>query len=114
MIYIISFFPLATKILITTGFPTDSVGDKTDIIDFMDPNGVTCPRLQYPIKVSGATGGLIGTKAVICGGRFPYTNACHVLGQQQTITMQEQDIMLPALSTMVDCWSLEATMAIQG
>ena len=46
-----------------------------------------CPEWpDYPalLGVYGATGGLIGGKAIICGGSYPRTDKCHVLTKTES------------------------------
>ena len=35
--------------------------------------------MDYPISVYGATGALIGEKAIICGGASPHTDECYAI-----------------------------------
>ena len=61
-------FTVGTKILIATGFQPDD-GRNTEVIDLEDSN-FSCTKVeQFPIKLYGATGGLMnGQKPFICGG----------------------------------------------
>ena len=37
-----------------------------------------CPDwIDYPIGVTGASGGLLGETSIICGGGHPYTDKCY-------------------------------------
>ena len=50
-----------------TGSPAES-GAKTEVIDLLDPNN-HCTSTDFPIPLSEATGGLLGTDLpMICGG----------------------------------------------
>ena len=67
-----------SKFLITTGSP-ESQAVKSEILDLSNSGNQQCPLwMDYPINVLGATGALIGEKAIICGGD-PYTDECHVI-----------------------------------
>jgi len=72
--------------LIATGFPHGD-GRNTEIIDVED-SSFSCTNIgQFPIKLAGATGGLInGQTPFICGGaayinRWTYFNDCYQLNQ---------------------------------
>ena len=59
--------------------------DHVEIIDLETNTGKRCPK--YPLKVSGATGGLIGSSPLICGGEdasYDTRDACYIIGQQET------------------------------
>jgi len=50
-----------------------------------DSGNQQCPEWpDYPLEVEGATGGLIGGKAIICGGGYPKTDKCHVLTDSES------------------------------
>ena len=38
---------------------------------------------DYPISVYGATGGLLGTSPIICGGCCPITDKCYVINKKK-------------------------------
>ena len=76
---------LAEKVLVATGFSRES--RETEIIDLENPDFVCATMLQqFPEDTWSATGGLIGQKPMICGGRFRFTRfekrlsqACYTL-----------------------------------
>ena len=78
-------FTGGTKILIATGYPYDD-GRNTEIVDVEDSN-FRCTKVeQFPIKLTGATCGLMnGQKPFICGGegfnngRWTYSKYCYQL-----------------------------------
>ena len=55
------------------------------MIDLETNTGKRCPN--YPLKVYDATGGLIGSSPLICGGEYPTTDACYIIGQQETVAV---------------------------
>ena len=62
-----SYFSVS-KILVSTGYPRDSVRKTTEIIDLKD-EFLTCKDLEkYPSKISGAIGSNMGSFPVVCGG----------------------------------------------
>ena len=71
--------------MIATGYPLDN-GIKSEIVDVEDSN-FSCTNIErFPIKLSGATGGLMNGKTpFICGGMAfingegGYSNDCHQL-----------------------------------
>ena len=66
-----------SKFLITTGYETVYTG-KSEVIDLSVSGNYECPDwTEYPIYVQGATGGLLGTTPVVCGGGPPVTNKCY-------------------------------------
>ena len=58
--------------------------DHVEILDLETNTGKRCPN--YALKVSAATGGLIGSSPLICGGE-PTTDACYIIGQQETVAV---------------------------
>ena len=70
-----------SKFLITTGSSTGWNGDyitKSNIIDLSISGNYHCPDwIDYPIAVTGASGGLLGKTSIICGGGQPYTDKCY-------------------------------------
>jgi len=74
-----------TKILIATGSPFDA-GRNSEIVDVED-SSFRCTNIeQFPIKLTGATGGLMnGQTPFICGGEasingeWTYSNDCYQL-----------------------------------
>ena len=67
-------FTGGTKILIATGSPSDN-GRNTEIVDLEDSN-FSCTKVEpFPVKLDGATGGLMnGQKPFLCGGWADFTN----------------------------------------
>ena len=67
-----------------------SVGKNIEIVD-LQGNGQQCTQ-QYPIAVSGATGGLMpGGEGIICGGSYPpVTDVCHLIPSMEKITMKKK------------------------
>jgi len=59
---------LSGKVLIATGSPYET-SVKTEVIDLADES-TTCEALQdFPIQVTGASGGLLNdSQPLICGG----------------------------------------------
>ena len=78
-------FTGGTKILIATGYPLDD-GRNTEIVDLEDSN-FSCTKVEpFPVKLLGATGGLMkGQKPFICGGGayingdWTYSKDCYQL-----------------------------------
>jgi hypothetical protein len=80
------FFSLTvSKFLITTGLGDGGRVTKSEIIDFSEVGKYQCSNwIDYPIGVDDATGGLLGTNAVVCGGH-PATDECYKITSKQTI-----------------------------
>ena len=73
-------FISANKILVTTGVSDDSEETEVWNLDTESVCGNDLP--DYPMKMSYATGGLIGGKPVVCGGLdddFERSEQCYVL-----------------------------------
>ena len=73
------FISAGIKVLVVTGYPWDN-GRRTEIIDLED-SSFTCSKVnQFPIKLYGSTGGLVGSTPFVCGGLYSsYSNACYTL-----------------------------------
>ena len=58
---------MGTKVLVTTGAPWNN-GRMTEVIDLENPS-FECSKIgQFPIDVRGSTGGLVGSKPMVCSG----------------------------------------------
>ena len=61
-----------SKFLVTSGScenDWDCWTHKSEVIDLSNSGSYMCPDwVDYPDYIHGATGGLIGNKAVVCGG----------------------------------------------
>ena len=82
-----------TKLLVTTGSPTSTVGKLSEIIDIENPDLTCDDYYDYPGSVlDGAVGGLLsGDRPFICGGGS--TANCYILGNssvQATMTRSRQ------------------------
>ena len=70
----------ANKILVTTGVSDDS--EETEVWNLETESVCENDLPDYPMKLSYATGGLIGGKPVVCGGLdddFERSEQCYVL-----------------------------------
>merc|ERR1719219_570331 len=77
--------PDTTKIIIATGYDGSERLDHVELLDLETNTGKRCTN--YPLKVGWATGGLIGSSPLICGGESPRTDACYIIGQQETVVV---------------------------
>ena len=67
-----------SKVLVTTGRGSDGA-QKTEIVDLEDAS-FQCTLSQFPTSAYGATGGLVGNTALICGGYSGgYKKSCYSL-----------------------------------
>ena len=79
----VSIFAGRTKVLVATGY-VSGLERNTEIIDLEDAS-FKCTLSQFPASVYGATGGLVGNTALICGGGidtltgWQYQNSCYSL-----------------------------------
>ena len=75
------FISAGIKVLVVTGSPWNN-GRRTEIIDLED-SSFTCSKVnQFPVKLYGSTGGLVGSTPFVCGGYSSlssYSNACYTL-----------------------------------
>ena len=73
------FISAGEKVLVVTGSPSNN-GRRTEIIDLED-SSFTCSKVnQFPVKLRGSTGGLVGSTPFVCGGyTSSYSNACYTL-----------------------------------
>ena len=75
-----------SKFLITTGYGDGFYLTKSEIIDFSEVGKYQCSNwIDYPIGVNHATGGLLGTNIVVCGGGDPATDECYKITSKETI-----------------------------
>ena len=75
------FISAGEKVLVVTGVgSTWDNGRRTEIIDLED-SSFTCSKVnQFPVKLRGSTGGLVGSTPFVCGGyTSSYSNACYTL-----------------------------------
>ena len=71
------FFFLVSKFLITTGWHGHNPMRISEVIDLSVSGNYKCPDwVDNPIAVHGATGGLLGTTLITCGG-WPFSNKCY-------------------------------------
>jgi hypothetical protein len=79
------FFSLTvSKFLITTGYAGGAFVTKSEIIDLSEVGKYQCSNwIDYPIDVYDATGGLLGSNAVVCGGEA--TDECYKITSEQAI-----------------------------
>ena len=72
----------SAKLLVTTGYPYEE-SQLSEVLDLSNEN-TSCARMKnYPIPVDGAFGGLMDDeKPLICGGVFPVTNKCYIVGDE--------------------------------
>ena len=79
---------IGSKILVITGFPQDD-GPNLEIVDIKDSNYHCTKVASFPVRLSGATGGLINGTPLVCGGndrtngKYP-TSDCFVLDNSGT------------------------------
>ena len=59
--------------------------DHVERLDLETNTGKRCTN--YPLKDGYATGGLIGSSPLICGGWSPRTDACYIIGKQETVAV---------------------------
>ena len=80
------FFSLTvSKFLITTGDGNGGYVTKSEIVDLSEVGKYQCSNwIDYPIQVAYATGGLLGSNAVVCGG-YPAFDECYKMSSKQTI-----------------------------
>ena len=88
----IDFFSLTvSKFLITTGLGNGDIVTKSEIIDLSEVGKYQCSNwIDYPIDVDQATGGLLGTNAVVCGG-YPATDECYKITSKQAIKLGQMN-----------------------
>ena len=74
-----------SKILVTTGSNRDGTQTTSEIIDLTIKGGNKCENWpKFPVSVSGATGGFIGTDILICGGYDArYFDECYSLNSKK-------------------------------
>ena len=74
-----------SKILITTGSNRDGTQKTSEIIDLTIKGGNKCKNWpDFPLSISGAIGGLIGTDVLICGGYDSrYIDECYSLNSKK-------------------------------
>ena len=69
--------------LITTGAPYKN-GQKSEVIDLLNPNAICQFMTDFPEQVTDATGGLIeSTIPLICGGFSPFKGGWQIGNQKQ-------------------------------
>ena len=59
---------IGSKILVITGQPTSSNGRNLEIVDINDSNYHCTKVASFPVRLNGATGGLINGTPLVCGG----------------------------------------------
>ena len=59
---------IGSKILVITGQPTSSNGRNLEIVDINDSNYHCTKVASFPVRLEGATGGLINGTPLVCGG----------------------------------------------
>ena len=95
-------FISANKILVTTGVSDDS--EETEVWN-LDTESVCENDLpDYPMKLSYATGGLIGGKPVVCGGLdddFERSEQCYVLENNRWTFLAEMIYKRSSSSSVV-------------
>ena len=69
------------KLLVTTGYPYEN-GQKSEIIDLLNPGSVCEDLPDFPIQVGAASGGLLlNNQPLICGGLSSnYELQCYIVG----------------------------------
>ena len=60
--------------------------DNSDRMEIIDKEGKTtvCSSGKYPKKLQSATGGVFDENLLICGGTWPATKECHIMGKDMT------------------------------
>ena len=111
------FFSLTvSKFLITTGLGGGGDVTKSEIIDFSEVGKYQCSNwIDYPIDVEGATGGLLGTHAVLCGGGYPATDECYKITSKETIKFGQMNTKrVSAASVTINSNTLWVTGGYDG
>ena len=69
------------KLLVTTGYPYEN-GQKSELIDLLNPGSVCEDLPDFPIQVGAASGGLLlNNQPLICGGLSSnYELQCYIVG----------------------------------
>ena len=58
---------------------------QSEFVDLSRSGSIQCPSwAKYPYGLKGATGGLLGTNAIVCGGFEPTSDECHKITQKKT------------------------------
>ena len=93
-----------SKFLITTGESDTGTITKSEVIDLSISGNFLCDDwVDYPIGLSYAVGGLLGTTPVVCGG-WPYTDKCYKLTAKNAVMV----------ATMTTKRALFASVTING
>ena len=110
----IGFSFTASKFLITTGWNGNYV-TKSEIIDLSKLGNYQCPDwVDYPIEVQGATGGLLGTIPIICGG-YPATDECYKITAKEVVLVVKMTTKRAgAASVTINSTSLWITGGLNG
>ena len=85
-----------TKVLVVSGSADyNSHAQTSEVIDLTNEN-YTCKNFAHlPVNVSRATGGVLGTNVIVCGGQF------------FDFTKPQSDMFLPVKPTIVeDCYKI--------
>ena len=81
----------------SVGYTTDHVR-KSEILEISEKNKFQCSDwVDYPMDVWGATGGLVGSMPIICGGRTCYNvtaNKAVLLGKMKTKRRSAASVVL--------------------
>ena len=64
---------ISAKVLIATGYPFE-MGQKTEIIDLLNPNYSINSKLPEVPPRYGAVGGVIQNHVIVCGGEHDFSN----------------------------------------
>ena len=94
-LYFCSFKITASKILVTAGENLDGVQTTSEVVDSTVRGDNMCKNWpDLPIGITGATGGLIGNTALICGGWHdsPSVDECYSLTSEKATLVTHMSI----------------------
>ena len=94
-LYFCSFKITASKILVTAGENLDGVQTTSEVVDSTVRGDNMCKNWpDLPIGITGATGGLIGNTALICGGWHdsPSVDECYSLTSEKATLVTHMSV----------------------
>ena len=95
---------ITAKLLVTTGYVSSgSSSTNSEIIDLENPNSKCKNWANYPINIGMATGQVIGSNVIICGGQWSgsYKSNCYKLGPKSAVSLPNLSIARSSSSSGV-------------
>ena len=94
MQFFIFFISVPNFLVVTSGYGDSGYLRNTEILTIGNKNGQTPQYRDHPRKISGATGGFVGTILLTCGGYDiveGYTEKCYKIGSEGSfVSMMEK------------------------